>query len=376
MNKNIEKKILVVVGTRPNFIKVTQFKRVAKNYPHFDVKIVHTSQHYSDEMSRAFFDELNLHPDFYLDVPANLSAVSQMAEIMKQLEHLIQSQYYPDLIMVVGDVNSTLAGALVANKMNIPLAHLESGLRSFDNSMPEEYNRVLTDKMAQYFFVTEEDAIINLKYELIKDERIFFVGNTMIDTLVHYQDKIEQSAILEKLGVSAHQYILLTLHRPNNVDTEQGLKNIIHLIKSLENEFQNVFKNVVFPIHPRTENRFKQFQLWEELNAIPSLILTPPQSYFNFQKLIKYSAAVITDSGGVQEETTYLNIPCITLRPSTERPVTMWKGSNLLLPFDTTIVTKYLQQLLNHKTQSLHQPPPLWDGKATERVFEVLDNLL
>ncbi len=371
-----EKKILVVVGTRPNFIKVTQFKRVAKNYPHFDVKIVHTSQHYSDEMSRSFFDELNLHPDFYLDIPTNISVVSQMAVIMKQLEHLIQSQYYPDLIMVVGDVNSTLAGALVANKMNISLAHLESGLRSFDNSMPEEYNRVLTDKMAQYFFITEEDAIINLKYELVKDERIFFVGNTMIDTLVHYQDKIEQSAILEKLGVSAHQYILLTLHRPNNVDTEQGLKNIIHLIKSLENEFQSVFKNVVFPIHPRTENRFKQFQLWEELNKIPSLILTPPQSYFNFQKLIKYSVAVITDSGGVQEETTYLNIPCITLRPSTERPVTMWKGSNLLLPFDTTIVTKYLQQLLNHKTQSLHQPPPLWDGNATERVFEVLDNLL
>lgn len=367
-----EKKILVVVGTRPNFIKVTQFKKVAQNYRHFNVKIVHTSQHYSDEMSQIFFKELDLYPDYFLDIHANLSPVSQMAEIMKELEKLICTAFYPDLMMVVGDVNSTLAGALVANKMNILLAHVESGLRSFDVSMPEEHNRVLTDKLAQYFFVTEKDAYENLCYESVAEDKIFFVGNTMIDTLMAYQTEIENSKILETLNIQPHQYLLLTLHRPNNVDTKEGLTKIIQLLEHLHSNLTNV-KHFVFPVHPRTKNNFEKFNLLTQLMSIPSVIITSPQSYLNFQKLIRYSFAVITDSGGVQEETTFLNIPCITLRPTTERPVTLWQGSNVLLPFDKQVILEHLKpQTLSKK----HRVPELWDGKATERIFRVLEEKL
>lgn len=369
------RKILIVVGTRPNFIKVTQFRRVSQKYPHLQIKIVHTSQHYSDEMSTLFFDELNILPDYFLDIPNHLSPLAQMADIMKELEKLIHTQFFPDLIMVVGDVNSTLAGALVANKLNIPLAHLESGLRSFDSSMPEEHNRVLTDKLAQYFFVTEEDAINNLRYEHIPESQIFFVGNTMIDTLVAYSDKIEQAPVLETLNITPHTYALITLHRPNNVDTPTGLKNIIHLLKTLHHKYADTIKHLVFPIHPRTEQNFKKYNLWDTLATIPNLIICKPQSYLNFQKLIRYTQVVITDSGGVQEETTYLNIPCITLRPSTERPVTIWQGSNTLLPFDYQKICAHLDYLFSNPTKQV-SPPPLWDGKATERVLHILSRLL
>lgn len=369
-----KKKILILVGTRPNFMKVTQFRRVAEKYPKFEIKIVHTSQHYSNELSKLFFDELELLPDYFLEIPENLSPVTQMAEIMKKLEELINTKFYPDLIVVVGDVNSTLAGALVANKMNIPLAHIESGLRSFDNTMPEEYNRILTDRMSQYLFVTEESAFNNLKHEGINHQNIFFVGNTMIDTLIAYQDKIEQSKIIEELNLSAKSYIVLTMHRPNNVDTAEGLKKIIQLIQALQKKYSQIIKSIVFPIHPRTANNFKKHQLWEELNNISSLKITKSLSYFNFQKLIKYSLCIITDSGGVQEETTYLNIPCITLRPSTERPVTMWKGSNVLLPFDKEIVCTYFDFIINQKVKK-STIPPYWDGKATERIMEIINSV-
>lgn len=369
------KKILIVVGTRPNFIKVTQFKKVAQKYPQFEVKIVHTSQHYSDEMSQVFFNELNLYPDFYLNISNQLTPVTQMAEIMKELEQLIREQYYPDLMIVVGDVNSTLAGSIVANKMNILLAHLESGLRSFDNTMPEEYNRILTDKMAHYFFVTEADAVLNLKYEQISEDKIFYVGNTMIDTLVAYQSQIEESDILEKLKLQKKEYVLMTLHRPNNVDSEKGLLQIIHLLQSITQALNGMIKKLVFPIHPRTEHNFKKIQLWDSLTSIPDLILTQPQSYLHFQKLISYSMAVITDSGGVQEETTYLNIPCITLRPSTERPATMWNGTNILLPFDSPIVCNYLNQILISDNKK-RQIPFNWNGHSTERIFQILSKIL
>ncbi len=369
-----KKKILIVVGTRPNFIKVTQFKPMSEKFPSLEIKIVHTSQHYSDEMSKMFFEELDLQPDYFLDIPTDLSVVSQMAEIMKGLEKLINEVFYPDLIMVVGDVNSTLAGALVANKMNIPLAHLESGLRSFDDSMPEEYNRILTDKIAKYFFVTEQDAIGNLKREGVADEKIFFVGNTMIDTLVAFKDKIHQSDILNQLSILPGQYALITLHRPNNVDTEEGLQKILSLFQTLHQKFSDRIKYFVFPIHPRTAKNFQKHRLWNELNTIPSIVITQPQSYLNFQKLIQDTVLVITDSGGVQEETSYLNIPCITLRPSTERPITLWKGSNVLLPFDKEAIVQYMNDLLE-KREIKPSSIPLWDGRSTERILEILTRL-
>lgn len=370
-----QKRILILVGTRPNFIKVTQFKKVAIQYPQLDIKIVHTSQHYSDEMSKIFFEELNLHPDFFLNIPTNLSVISQMAEIMKSLETLIQTQFYPDLIMVVGDVNSTLAGALVANKMNIPLAHLESGLRSFDYTMPEEYNRVLTDKMSQYLFVTELDAINNLKYEFIKQDNVFFVGNTMIDTLLAYQDKIDASPILSKLQIEANRYCLLTMHRPANVDSQDGLNKMIDLIVMMQDTLSQRISHIVFPMHPRTEQNIKKYHLWEKITSIPSLIITKPLSYLNFQKLIKHAYAVITDSGGVQEETSYLHIPCLTLRPDTERPVTLWQGTNIILPYDAKMISEYLHNLSSSNSKK-NSTIPLWDGKATERVLAILSKIL
>ncbi len=371
----MQKNILIVVGTRPNFIKITQFKKVARNYPNFNVKIVHTSQHYSDEMSKNFFESFDLYPDYFISIPTNLTVVAQMAEIMKGLEHLINTAFHPHLIIVVGDVNSTLAGSLVANKLNIPLAHLESGLRSFDYTMPEEYNRILTDKMAHYFFVTGSDAVNNLKYESVRKDRIFFVGNTMIDTLIAYQYQIDSSPILEELKITAKKYILLTLHRPANVDTPNGLNQIIDLIQSIHKNYSDTIKNIVFPIHPRTENNFKKYQLWDKLNAISSLVVTKPQSYFNFQKLIKHTLIVITDSGGVQEETSYLGIPCITLRSCTERPVTLWQGSNILLAFNENTICKYIHFFI-HPATSQPQHPDKWDGKSTERIFEVLVKIL
>lgn len=367
-------KILILVGTRPNFMKVTQFKKVAESYSKFDIRIVHTSQHYSNELSQLFFRDLNLTPDYSLEIPENLSSIAQMAEIMKKLEELIITQFYPDLIMVVGDVNSTLAGALVANKLKIPLAHVESGLRSFDNTMPEEYNRILTDRMSQFLFITEETAYNNLKYEGIQHDNIFFVGNTMIDTLVAYQDKIDESDILDKLNVLPESYVVLTMHRPGNVDTVDGLKNILSLIQTLQRKYSSIIKNIVFPIHPRTTNNFKKYNLWEELNSIPILKITPPLSYFHFQKLLRHAFCIITDSGGVQEETTYLTIPCITLRPSTERPVTMWKGSNILLPFHEESICQHIDSII-HKQNKKTSPPPYWDGKATERIMAILNDI-
>ncbi len=364
------KKILTVIGTRPNFIKVTQFKNIAKKYPQFDLKIVHTSQHYSDEMSKVFFEQFNLIPDFFLDIPKGLSAVEQFAQIMVELEKLIKQTFYPDLIMVVGDVNSTLAAALTANKLNIKLAHIESGLRSFDNSMPEEHNRVLTDKISNYHFITEPDAYKNLIEEGISPKNIFDVGNTMIDTLVAFSDKIMQSDIQERLQLNPKDFVLLTMHRPGNVDAIEGIKKCLSLVKKLSETI-----TVVFPAHPRTLNNLKQFGLEKDFLSIKNLKITTPLGYFDFQNLIRHCSFIITDSGGIQEESAYLNIPCITLRPSTERPITMWQGSNILLPFDESIIFPYIQQI-KAGTNKLTIGIKNWDGKATERVFDTLNNLL
>lgn len=368
-----EKKILIVIGTRPNFIKVTQFKKLAPQYPDLNIKFVHTSQHYSDEMSGNFFEQFGFQPDYHLNIPGNLSVVSQFSEILKQLEQIITQQFYPDLIMVVGDVNSTLAGALVANKMNIKIAHLESGLRSFDASMPEEYNRKLTDQMAHYFFVTEQDAITNLIYEGVSEKNIFYVGNTMIDTLIAYEKEINDSKVLEQFNISPKQYLLLTLHRPANVDTKIGLKQIIESIKYIFEQFKPI-KNIVFPVHPRTQKNLISYGLWDETQSIPGLIITKALSYFDFQKTLKHAYAVITDSGGVQEETSYLGIPCITLRASTERPVTVWDGSNVLLPFKKENILNYLNDIEQGKLK-LPAIPKYWDGKATKRILEILSNI-
>ncbi|MEO8762255.1 MAG: UDP-N-acetylglucosamine 2-epimerase (non-hydrolyzing) [Bacteroidia bacterium] len=357
--------LLLIIGTRPNFIKVTRFKEVAAKYPNVTLKIVHTGQHYDATMADVFFQQFNLTPDYFLNVGAG-SQNFQIADIMLKLEELINTKFKPDLMLVVGDVNSTLAGALTANKLNIKLAHVESGLRSFDETMPEEINRILTDKICNLFFVTEPSGLENLKKEGVQNDRIKFVGNTMIDTLVGFSDKIEQAGILEKHNLTKQQYVLTTLHRPATVDFEEGLKKLIELFENITKKYK-----AVFPIHPRTVANLKKFGLYDTLMQNKNLIITEPLDYFAFQKLIKYSKFIITDSGGIQEESTFLQVPCLTLRNNTERPVTCTEGTNTLVKFDINEISKLISAIENG-TYKKGKVPQLWDGHATERIFEAL----
>jgi UDP-N-acetylglucosamine 2-epimerase (non-hydrolysing) len=356
-------KIVVIVGTRPNFIKVTQFRRVAAALPGMELKIVHTGQHYDGKMADVFFEQFGLTPDFFLEIPPS-SPNTQMAEIMLRLEKVF-TEYQPDMVLVVGDVNSTMAASITANKMGIRIGHIESGLRSNDRTMPEEFNRIVTDQLADVLFVTEQSGLDNLQREENKAE-IHFVGNTMIDTLVHFSEQIEQSDVLQKLSLQETPFILMTMHRPSNVDSKEGLELLQQLLKKLTAKYA-----VVFPVHPRTVKCMKQFGLHEAFTADPKLIMTEPLDYFGFQKLVRHSAFVLTDSGGIQEETTFLQVPCLTLRPNTERPVTVDLGSNTLLPFNVELIMEYVESIGNG-TYKKGKVPPLWDGKASDRIFEII----
>lgn len=361
----MEKKILVIIGTRPNFIKITRFKEVAAKYPGINLKIVHTGQHYDNNMADVFFEQFNLTPDYFLNVIKG-SPNTQIADIMIKLEELMNNAFRPDLVVVVGDVNSTLAGAITANKLGIQLAHVESGLRSFDLSMPEEHNRVLTDKLCDHYFVTEPSGEENLLKENTDVKKIHYVGNTMIDTLVAFSPKIEASGILEKLQLTSSDYVLTTIHRPATVDNEDGLKKLIYLLKKLTAKYK-----VVFPIHPRTVSNLKKFGLYEHISENKNLLITEPLDYFAFQKLVKHSKFIITDSGGIQEESSFLQIPCLTLRDNTERPVTCTEGSNTLVKFDLEEIEKLVSSIEDgsYKKGAI---PRMWDGHATERIFEAL----
>ncbi|MCC6384005.1 MAG: UDP-N-acetylglucosamine 2-epimerase (non-hydrolyzing) [Bacteroidia bacterium] len=357
------KKILIVVGTRPNFIKITRFKAEnEKMGSPFDIKIVHTGQHYDDKMANVFFDQFRLAPDFFLNIP-NASPNTQMAEIMLRLEQVINQQK-PDLVLVPGDVNSTFAAALTCNKMGIKIGHIESGLRSFDRTMPEEFNRILTDEVADYYFVTEPSGKSHLQNEGKLTERIFFVGNTMIDTLVAYHEEINSSDIIDRLGLTAKQYVLMTMHRPATVDQTEGLTKLFDAIRIITDRFK-----VVFPIHPRTIQNIRHLGMETEMKQIQGLLITEPQDYFAFQKLISCCKFVLTDSGGIQEETTFLQIPCLTLRPNTERPVTVDTGTNELIPFDTEIIQMKMKAIAEEKFKKGNIPEK-WDGMATHRILE------
>jgi len=358
--------LLTIVGTRPNFIKITQFKKAADQFSNINVKIAHTGQHSDHKMANVFFDQFDLRPDVWLDIPQS-TPNTQMAEIMLRIEREIDKQR-PDLIVVVGDVNSTFAAALTANKMGVKLAHVESGLRSGDKTMPEEVNRMLTDQVADFYFITEQSGIDNLSREGLTHNQ-FLVGNTMIDTLVAFEKEIQKSSIRDKLQIEKGEYILMTIHRPATVDNEKGLKSLIHLISEVVQH-----GTVVFPIHPRSVDRLKHFCLFDQMRKIDHLTLIDPLDYFSFQKLIADCKLVITDSGGIQEETTYRQIPCLTLRPSTERPVTVDIGTNELIDFNTEKVIEKIDQIQSGKYKK-GEIPPLWDGKATQRIMEVISKL-
>ncbi len=366
----MQKKILTVVGTRPNFIKITQFEKEFSKYPdEFEFRLLHTGQHYDKAMSEVFFEQLKLRePDFYLGISANQPGI-QMGEIMIKLTE-VMTNWRPDLIVVVGDVNSTFAAALTANKMNVPIAHLESGLRSRDHSMPEEINRLLTDRITDYYFITEQSGIDNLLADGQPKEKLHFVGNTMIDTLVAFSKEIAAAPILEELGVEKGNYALLTMHRPRNVDNPESLKKMINMITFIGKRFP-----VVFPVHPRTRKRLETFGLIDAFNAIPNLVQSGPMDYLSFQKLIAQSKVVVTDSGGIQEETTFRQVPCLTIRPNTERPSTLTLGTNELLDFDLDVIENRIIRIENG-TYKKGEIPPLWDGKATERIVGVLRKVL
>lgn len=360
------KKILIITGTRPNFIKVTQFKKVAQQYPHYQVEIVHTGQHFDKSMAEIFFAQFNMQPDYFLNIKPG-SAIEQMAEIILSLHKHVTEHGKPDLMLVPGDVNSTQAAALVASKLGIPLGHIESGLRSFDRAMPEEINRIVTDELTDLFFVTEPSGIENLTKEN-RTGKICYVGNTMIDTLVAFNTQIEQSTILNELDVQPQAYFLVTLHRPSNVDVEQGLRKVLQLLQKLTER-----NKVVFPVHPRTTKNIAALGLESEFKALKNVIFTEPQGYFQFQKLIANAKAVITDSGGIQEETTFRQIPCLTLRENTERPVTLTHGTNTLTGLQADVIFPLINQI-EQGTYKKGSIPKHWDGKATERIFQCIES--
>ena len=357
-------RIIHVVGTRPNFVKIASILRACQNVPEIESVLVHTGQHYTECMNKAFFEELAIPvPDVNLEVGSG-SHAQQTAEIMKRFEPVVL-KHNPDAVLVVGDVNSTLASALVAAKLGVKTIHVEAGLRSFDRTMPEEINRVLTDAISDLLFVSEPSGLENLKREGIAATKIHFVGNVMIDTLELHRAKASNSRILDDLNVRAKEYAVVTLHRPSNVDQQEVLTGILDALAEIQKETK-----VVFPIHPRTRERLVSAGLLQRIENLPNIVLTEPLGYLDFLKLMSEAKVVITDSGGIQEETTILGVPCLTVRENTERPVTVTEGTNILVGIDAgRILNGYRDSLT---TTRAHNRPKLWDGKASQRIVQIL----
>jgi UDP-N-acetylglucosamine 2-epimerase (non-hydrolysing) len=361
-------KIIQVVGARPNFMKVASLHRAFLNYPDVQSLILHTGQHSDPNMSEVFLNQLNLpRPDFFLGVSGG-SHLQMMEAIMSEFEKVLDTEK-PDLVLVVGDVNSTYACGITASKMKYPLAHVEAGLRSFDKTMPEEVNRIAVDHVSDFLFTTEPSARKNLLTEQIPESRIHFVGNCMIDSLIYYLPRIKHNKIIGQIVNCESPYVLMTMHRPSNVDTMEGLDNILKICQSVSEKIK-----IVFPVHPRTRSKMDSFGLWPKFNAIDNLMLTEPLGYLEFLGLMKESTAVFTDSGGIQEETTYLKIPCLTFRKTTERPVTIEIGSNVMITdFDIHQTLNHLDQIIEGQWKK-SSIPELWDGHAAERITKILVN--
>jgi UDP-N-acetylglucosamine 2-epimerase (non-hydrolysing) len=325
--------------------------------------IIHTGQHYDVAMSDVFFRDLELpRPDIFLGVGSGTHA-EQTARVMTAFEKVV-TEMRPDAVIVVGDVNSTLACTIVCAKMSIPVAHVEAGLRSFDRTMPEEINRLVTDAVADWLFVSEPSGMVNLRREGAGEEKIFFVGNVMIDTLVHSRVRTAASTILAALGVQKKGFVLVTLHRPSNVDTRESLERLIVLLTRIAER-----SPIVFPMHPRTMKMIESFDLKGSLPA--GCITIEPQGYIDFMALLEHAACVVTDSGGIQEETTFLGVPCITLRSTTERPVTVTEGTNRLLGDDHDGAAAAVDEALSGAWPK-GTIPELWDGHAAERIADIM----
>jgi UDP-N-acetylglucosamine 2-epimerase (non-hydrolysing) len=356
-------KVAAVVGARPNFVKIAPILAAMRSYPEMHPVLIHTGQHYDATMSGAFFKDLELpEPDVNLGVGSKDNA-SQTAEIMTRLVAVLGRER-PALTLVVGDVNSTVGGALVAVKMGIPLAHVEAGLRSFDRTMPEEINRILTDAVSDYCFTTEPSANENLAREGVSPDRIHYVGNVMIDSLFRFRERAAASTILGTLDLAPRGFALLTLHRPSNVDDPAAL---VRTLAGLEPIAQDL--PIVFPVHPRTRERLKGVA-WSPRHGA-SLRLVDPQPYLDFLQLMANARCVLTDSGGIQEETTALGVPCLTLRTTTERPITVTQGTNRIVGTDGAQIAVAWEQIRRSEWPA-GRLPDLWDGKTAERIVTIL----
>lgn len=357
-------KVINVCGARPNFMKIAPLMRAFAARPAINALLVHTGQHYDAAMSKAFFDDLHIpRPDLNLDVGSG-SHAQQTALIMQRFEPIVL-EHRPDAVLVVGDVNSTIACGLVAAKLETPLIHVEAGLRSFDRAMPEEINRVLTDVLSDLLFVTEPSGVENLQREGIAAERVHLVGNVMIDTLLQHRALAEQSRVLETQGLTPRRYGVLTLHRPSNVDDPAVFGRILAALDEIQRDLQ-----LVFPVHPRTRNNLRQMGLGARLDAMLNVRLIEPQGYLDFLKLTSQAAIVLTDSGGIQEETTVLGVPCLTLRENTERPITVTQGTNQVVGTQTDKILAAYRRVQGGQITA--RVPDLWDGKAAERIADVI----
>jgi len=354
-------KLVIVAGARPNFMKVAPLMWEICRRPEVTGFLVHTGQHYDEKMSKLFFEQLQIpRPNVDLEVGSGSHAV-QTAEVMKRFEPVIQAER-PDAVVVVGDVNSTIACALTAVKLGVPVAHVEAGLRSFDTTMPEEINRLLTDAVSHWLFVSEPSGLANLRREGYAAERVFYVGNVMIDTLIACRDRFERTDALDEFGIKKKQYAVLTLHRPANVDDISTFRGLLGALKVIQSEIR-----VIFPIHPRTRKAL----VTEQIN-LPNVRLTEPLGYFEFMSLVTHARFVMTDSGGIQEETTYLGVPCLTLRKNTERPITIEMGTNVLVGLDPEKIISACRGAMHAPNATVHRVPEFWDGSAAKRILDVL----
>jgi len=363
------KNIHLIVGARPNFMKMAPlYKELSLYEDKYAPLLIHTGQHYDEKMSQLFFNDLAMpKPSAYLNVGSGTQG-KQTARIIERYEDLILTGDKPDLVIVAGDVNSTIACALVAKKLQIPVAHLEAGLRSYDEQMPEEINRVLTDRISDILLTPSLDANENLIKEGINPEKIHFVGNIMIDSLIRHQKKAELSDIFDKLTMSQDEsYALVTLHRPSNVDECDGLKMLLTSLIEIGKHIK-----IIFPMHPRTKKNIQNFGLSNYVNSSKNIIFTEPLGYFDFLKLEMNAKLILTDSGGVQEESTYFRVPCLTLRENTERPITISEGTNQLVDLNVTSIVNKSLEITEGKVKQ-GKIPKHWDGKTAERVVMVLD---
>lgn len=355
----------LVAGTRPNFIKIAPLFRAFNAHPGLQPSIVHTGQHYDHRMNDVFFRQLELpKPHYYLGIGSGTHA-QQTADVMVALETLLLKQK-PDVVVVVGDVNSTLAATLAAVKLHIPVAHVEAGLRSFDRRMPEEINRLVTDTLASWLYVTEQSGLDNLQNEGLPPNKIFLAGNVMMDSLVRFRAQAASLNVIDHFGLAPRSYVLMTMHRPSNVDSPERLRTIIEALASV-----TALHPVVFPVHPRTQRNLELHGYWQSLSEHPHLHLIKPLGYLEFMSLMMDARILVTDSGGVQEEATFLGVPCATVRESTERPVTITHGTNELLPLSVTHIEHAVSRAFSGSWKT-GITPPLWDGHAAERIADHL----